>query len=1057
MTSNLRNRKAIEKSVPGISSQNERLLQPADDDKTSDPSEHAYKVIPLIERWTLTRLDVGPFIVLYAILFAADVTVMFEEKWLVTLALGSILLLHLTVALLCQWSFWVKATVGYHMGTMKEAEMKRWTHALVEPQQDTVKGGLAPIKMENGVARITFHDTVLRCSVVEDLDVTMWNSSKVSPVSDPTLCFRTLRYPVDWKRSRYAAWSGHSLETATTAGRVYGFNITKLALPTFGELLMHQLIAPFFLFQVFCVVLWSLDEYWYYAIFTFFALLFFESTVAYNRLQSLQKLHHAGHDGVQRVWVCRGGISSSARQWMLIPTKEVVPGDMISLSVAVDGTPTHIPADIVLLEGSAVCDEALLTGESVPQLKQPLDTTLETLLDVQDSSCQESILFGGTNLITGSSPEDCVNPPPDKGTIGIVLRTGFGTSQGNLLRTMAHSTHTADSVHTWDTFYFIAALIVCALVAAGWVLADGWNDPRRNRFRLILHVIIIVTSVVPPELPMELSLALTNSVAALVHRCQVYCAELNRIPWAGQVEVCCFDKTGTLTSDEMCLRGVRLFQEESENSELEEKCLLQPSTDEIPWEVTRIMAGCQALAMAGMRKRGHKPRMIGDPLEQAVLKETKFSLYANNMVVNDNGKSLTILHRFAFTSKLKRMTTLVAEGSNPKVWALTKGAPEVVKPLLKAETIPKNFDKVSFHHMSHGRRVLAMAYRETGTADKISLVKGMGREGVEKNLVFAGFLVLDCPLKLDSAAIIRELNETGHRTIMITGDSLLTAAEVARQVGIIPAEIDEATIYEIKEKEDGEGSQSDVFANFECTPLRAGSASSLELSMDRLAALKRRVDQAKLVLCVSGGVINKLAVAVQLSGLSSSMLDLPTSDEKHLLLHSSAQAVLMELVPLISVFARHSPHQKEAIVAAFNQSGAYTLFAGDGVNDVGALKRAHVGISILSAPEAESKQRKATKKIAKLKKKVKKDPRSSKNAWEESLKQLQEAQEEISGVELGDASVAAPFTSRAVSIKCCKDVIQQGRCTLVTMLQIYKILGINCVSGYSRMPGLCGS
>jgi len=87
---------------------------------------------------------------------------------------------------------------------------------------------------------------------------------------------------------------------------------------------------------------------------------------------------------------------------------------------------------------------------------------------------------------------------------------------------------------------------------------------------------------------------------------------------------------------------------------------------------------------------------------------------------------------------------------------------------------------------------------------------------------------------------------------------------------------------------------------------------------------------------------------------------------------------------------------------------------------------------------------KARRKSQKKSKKASSSRRRS-TAWEESLRQLQEAQEELDRVELGDASVAAPFTSRAVSIKCCKDVIQQGRCTLVTMLQIYKILGINCL------------
>jgi manganese-transporting P-type ATPase len=133
---------------------------------------------------------------------------------------------------------------------------------------------------------------------------------------------------------------------------------------------------------------------------------------------------------------------------------------------------------------------------------------------------------------------------------------------------------------------------------------------------------------------------------------------------------------------------------------------------------------------------------------------------------------------------------------------------------------------------------------------------------------------------------------------------------------------------------------------------------------------------------------------------------------------------------------------------------------GDGTNDVGALKRAHVGISIISAPQVEAKQRQATAKISKIKteqqqhgsnselkqkKRMGKPSKKHAKSLEESLQQLREAQEELDHVELGDASVAAPFLSRTVSIKCVKEVIQQGRCTLVTILQIYKILGINCL------------
>lgn len=113
---------------------------------------------------------------------------------------------------------------------------------------------------------------------------------------------------------------------------------------------------------------------------------------------------------------------------------------------------------------------------------------------------------------------------------------------------------------------------------------------------------------------------------------------------------------------------------------------------------------------------------------------------------------------------------------------------------------------------------------------------------------------------------------------------------------------------------------------------------------------------------------------------------------------------------------------------------------------------AHIGISIISVPDVEAKQRKAMSGLAKIrsedkkgKKSKKKKKNSSKKSWEEHVKALAEAEEELNSVSLGDASVASPFTSRVTSIKCTKDVLQRGRCTLITMLQIYKILGVNCL------------
>lgn len=439
--------------------------------------------------------------------------------------------------------------------------------------------------------------------------------------------------------------------------------------------------------------------------------------------------------------------------------------------------------------------------------------------------------------------------PPDNGIVCFVLKTGFETAQGSLLRTMAHSSKkSTDGIHTQDTFIFVAILLVCAIISAASVLKQGWEDETRNRFRLVLHVIIIVTSVVPPELPMELSLAVTNSVADLMRRCHVFCTEPFRIPWAGQVTVCCFDKTGTLTSDDMQLKGVRLLERHGVNNDH----ISHPSEVILPWETLRVMVGCHSLSM-----KSYGEGLLGDPLELAVLQDTGFVLQGNNhLLVPADGpkegqpKGVLIHHRFTFSSRLKRMTVLISEGGFKDVFGVTKGAPETIKGLLKR--VPAQYDEVYRHHMKLGQRVLAMAYRKVGVSANLNSLKEGGREAIEKDLTFAGFLILECPLKPDSKNVIGDLKKTGHEPVMITGDASLTAAEVARQVGIISA----SKTYELQCRADYEdNTDENILSNFEFVPLgnsQLDKWQSIPLSKSNLDIVRNMKEQSEGSFCVSG-------------------------------------------------------------------------------------------------------------------------------------------------------------------------------------------------------------
>ncbi|XP_021755121.1 probable manganese-transporting ATPase PDR2 [Chenopodium quinoa] len=947
----------------------------------------------LKKKQKLWRLDVWPFAILYALWLALIVPSLDLTDALIVL--GGLITFHILILLFTAWSVDFKCLVQYN----KVDDIHQADSCKITPAKFCGSKEIVPLEFRK------------QAGSTEDEEIFFDFRKQRFIYSKEKETFYKLPFPTKETFGYYLKNTGHGSEAKVVAAtEKWGRNVFEYPQPTFQKLMKEHCMEPFFVFQVFCVGLWCLDEYWYYSLFTLFMLFMFESTMAKTRLKTLTELRRVRVDS-QTLMVHRCG------KWVKLSGTDLLPGDVISIGRASgqNGEDKSVPADMLLLAGSAIVNEAILTGESTPQWK--VSTTARSAEEKLSIKKDKShMLFGGTKILQHTPDKSFPLKTPDGGCVAVVLRTGFETSQGKLMRTILFSTERV-TANSWESGLFILFLVVFAVIAAGYVLMKGLEDPTRSRYKLILSCSLIITSVIPPELPMELSIAVNTSLIALARR-GIFCTEPFRIPFAGKVDICCFDKTGTLTSDDMEFSGVVGSTESLE---------LETDMKKVPGRTLEILASCHALVFVDNK-------LVGDPLEKAALKGIDWSYKSDEkaMPKKGNGNPVQIVQRHHFASHLKRMAVVVRVDEN--FLSFVKGAPETIQDRLI--DLPSSYVETYKKYTRQGSRVLALAYKPLPEMT-VSEARSLDRDVVERDLTFAGFAVFNCPIRHDSASVLAELKGSSHDLVMITGDQALTACHVAGQVHIIsrPALILSA----VKGSDRYDWVSPD---ETETLPFNANEVEALADSHD---------------LCIGGDCFEML---------------------------QRTSAVLL-VVPFVKVFARVAPEQKELILTTLKTVGRMTLMCGDGTNDVGALKQAHVGVALLNAvpgdssitaknetsaskskkPKVASEDKKAVNvsgEGSSKKKSASKSESSTQAAGNKHLtavelqkqkleKMLEEMNDDGDGrsapiVKLGDASMASPFTAKHASVAPTTDIIRQGRSTLVTTLQMFKILGLNCLA-----------
>jgi len=179
-----------------------------------------------------------------------------------------------------------------------------------------------------------------------------------------------------------------------------------------------------------------------------------------------------------------------------------------------------LPCDFIILSGTCVVNESILTGESIPQIKDSIDGVDEDKenLDIKNKH-KNNILFCGTEVIQtfadpNKLPKNITQKPPVPCVIGYALRTGFETAKGKLTRTVLFNNENLN-IKQGEAFILILVLLVFSIWSSVHILLQGLEDPTRDKNKLFLRCVLIITTVVPPELPMILSIAVNSSLVYL--------------------------------------------------------------------------------------------------------------------------------------------------------------------------------------------------------------------------------------------------------------------------------------------------------------------------------------------------------------------------------------------------------------------------------------------------------------------------------------------------------------------------------------------------------------
>ena len=541
---------------------------------------------------------------------------------------------------------------------------------------------------------------------------------------------------------------GLSDEEVRSRQKVYGYNeLYKKKSKSILKLTLYELKDPMIIILILASILsFFLDEFVEGYVILF--IVFINTIISVVQ----QKKAEASIEALKSISAPTAHVIRNNSE-IIIPASELVIGDIVILEAG-----SVVPADIRLIESANLkIQESALTGETVP-VEKDADKILK-----EDCFLADRINMAYTSsLITYGRG------------IGVVIATGMNTEVGHIASLLNNSdefdTPLKRKLSAVGKVLSIVGLIVCVIIFVIGMLY------KRPILPLFMTAISLAISIIPEGLPATATIVMALGVKRMAKE-NALIRKLPAVETLGSSTVICSDKTGTLTQNRMVVKKLANVDDILNNSAITPNSISNK-------ELYKDLIYSGLLCNDATFDKKNNNMIIGDPTEGALLLLGRDYFKINQ---EDLERKYERLFEQPFDSDRKRMTTV--HNIDGIITAYVKGALdellELCDTVLTSDGIRPitNEDKEKILNLNN--TLSSEALRVLGFAKKIlNKVPEDEEENVEFNLTFIGIVGMIDPPRLEVPNSIKTCKNAGIRTIMITGDHVITAKAIAKELGI---------------------------------------------------------------------------------------------------------------------------------------------------------------------------------------------------------------------------------------------------------------------------------